>query len=66
MTPQHALAGFALTIGVVAVVPALRRVLRWCLKDYEEATQTAFVLLLIYAALSAPVLFMWMIMGVKP
>jgi hypothetical protein len=47
MTWQHALAGFGLTIGVVAATPALRQVFLWCLKNYEEATQTAFLLLFI-------------------
>ncbi|MGA7374640.1 MAG: hypothetical protein WBW37_18915 [Methyloceanibacter sp.] len=65
MTWQHALAGFGLTIGVVAAAPALRQVFLWCLKNYEEATQTAFLLLFIYALLSAPILIAWMV-GVKP
>jgi hypothetical protein len=65
MTWEYALAGCALTIGVVAAVPALRRVSLWCLKNYEEATQTAFLLLFIYALLSAPILIAWMV-GVKP
>src|SRR6476646_5878004 len=34
MTWQHALAGFGLTIGVVAAAPALRQVFLWCLKNY--------------------------------
>jgi hypothetical protein len=66
MTWENALAGFALTIAVMAAVPALRRVLLWCLKNYEEATKTAFLLLFIYALLSAPILIAWMVMGVKP
>ena len=66
MTWQHALAGFAFAVAVVAAVPALRRVLKWCLQYYGEATQTAFLLLLIYALLSAPILITWMVMGVKP
>jgi uncharacterized membrane protein len=65
MTWEYALAGCVLTIGVVAAVPALRRVYLWCLKNYEEATQTAFLLLFIYALLSAPILIAWM-EGVKP
>jgi len=65
MTWEYALAGCALAIGVVAAVPALRRVYLWCLKNYEETTQTAFLLLFIYALLSAPILIAWML-GVKP
>ena len=63
MTSEYALAGLA--IGVVAAVPALRQVFLWCLKNYEEVTQAAFLLLFVYALLSAPIFIAWMV-GVKP
>jgi uncharacterized membrane protein len=65
MNWEHIVAVCALTIGVVAAVPTLRRVFRWCLKNYEEATQTVLLLLVVYALLSAPVVIAWMA-GVKP
>jgi hypothetical protein len=65
MTWGHVVAGSILSIGTLAVVPALRWVYLWSLKHYEEATQTAFLLLVIYALLSAPILVAWMV-GVKP
>ncbi len=65
MTWEYVLAGCVVTIGVVAVMPALRGVCLWCLKNYEEATQTVFLLLVIYALLSAPILVAWMV-GVTP
>jgi len=62
---EHIVAVCALTIGVVAAVFTLRRVCLWCLKNYEGATQTVLLLLVIYALLSAPILIAWMA-GVKP
>jgi hypothetical protein len=66
MTSQLALTGLAFSVALGAAVPALRRVLRWFLQYYGEATQTAFLLLFIYALLSAPILITWMVTGVKP
>jgi hypothetical protein len=44
---------------------ALRRVCHWFLKNRHDAIQMAFLLLVIYALLSAPILIAW-IMGLKP
>ena len=63
---KYVVAGCAITPGIMAVVPTLRRVGAWCLKNYQGATQTVFLLLFMYALLSAPILIAWMVMGVKP
>lgn len=65
MTWGHVLAGSILSFSAVAAVPALRRAYLWCLENYEEATLTALLLLVIYALLSAPILVAWMV-GVTP
>jgi hypothetical protein len=65
MTWRHVLAGSILSVGTMALVPALRWVYFWSLKHYEETTKTALLLLVIYALLSAPILVAW-IVGVKP
>ena len=56
MNWEYIVAVCALTIGVVAALPTLRRVCLWCLTNHVDTTATVFALLLVYAVLSAPIL----------
>jgi hypothetical protein len=65
MNWEYVVAVCVLTIGAIAALPTLRRVCLRCQTNHVETTATVFVLLLVYAVLSAPIL-MALIVGVTP